>query len=62
MTRWSVPRLLLTLATCVVAWAVVALACLTVGSTGQIGWPDARVLAIRREPVLFASLVGAALA
>ena len=62
MNRWSGGRLLLTLAVCAVAWALVALACLTVGSTGQVGWPDARVLAIRREPVLLASLVGAALA
>lgn len=62
MNRWSAVRLLLTVAACAAAWAVVALACLSVGSTGEIGWPSARVLPYRREYVLLASLVGAALA
>ena len=62
MTRWSGRRLLLTVAACAGAWAVVALACLTVGSTGEIGWPSREVLRIRREYVLLASLIGAALA
>jgi iron complex transport system permease protein len=60
--RWSGGRLVVTIAACAAAWAVVALACLAVGSTGEIGWPAAGVLRIRREYVLLASLVGAALA
>ena len=62
MTRWSAQRLLITVALCGAGWAVVAVACLAVGSTGEIGWPETRVLGIRREYVLLASLVGAALA
>ncbi len=60
--RWSGGRLLLTIAACTAAWAVAALTCLVVGSTGEIGWPGERVLRIRREYVVLASLVGAALA
>jgi iron complex transport system permease protein len=43
-------------------WAVLALACLMVGSTGTIGWPTKEALSYRLEVVLLASLVGAALA
>lgn len=43
-------------------WAIVAAGCLCVGSTGSIGWPDRSILHYRLEPVLIASLVGAALA
>jgi iron complex transport system permease protein len=43
-----------------VAWAVVALACLCVGST-ELGWPRGETLVYRRDAVLLASLVGAAL-
>ncbi|HSV14725.1 MAG TPA: iron ABC transporter permease [Tepidisphaeraceae bacterium] len=60
--RWSLARLLLTLAGCFAGWAVVALVCLCVGSTGQLSWPTSDLLIIRREYVLLASLVGAALA
>lgn len=62
MNRWSGGRLLLTVAACAAAWAIVAIACLAVGSTGEVGWPSPGVLRIRREYVLLASLVGAALA
>ena len=61
MTRWSLPRLLLTLATCALAWALLAALCLCVGSTG-VGLPTRFQLEDRLGPVLLASLVGAALA
>src|SRR5579859_2853732 len=62
MKRWGLPQLLLTLATGAALWAVVALACLCVGSTLSIGWPhNPAVLAFRRDTVLLASLIGAAL-
>lgn len=60
--RWSVGRLTVTIAICVVGWAIVAAACLCIGSTGQIGWPSATLLPFRRDIVLTASLIGAALA
>lgn len=60
---WTLPSLLLTLAVCVLAWAIVAALCLCVGSQGDFGWPtDRYVYEFRREIVLTASLVGAALA
>ena len=70
MRRWSIPALLATIVACALAWAGVALLCMMVGSTGKFGWPgqdmppEARdqVIHIRREMVLLASLVGAALA
>jgi iron complex transport system permease protein len=52
----------LALAFGVLFWAVVAAACLCIGSNGSVGWPDRTVLHYRTEPVLMASLVGAALA
>src|SRR3954471_23049354 len=62
MKRWALPQLLLTLAAGAALWAIVALACLCVGSTQSIGWPPNHdVLSIRRETVLLASLIGAAL-
>lgn len=61
MTRWSPHRLLITVGTCAIAWAIIAIACLNVGSTGAIGWPGREVLGYRLEAVLLASLVGAAL-
>ncbi len=61
--HWSASRLLLTLSLCVIAWALIATACMFVGSQGQVGWPaDPFVRDFRREIVLTASLVGAALA
>jgi iron complex transport system permease protein len=61
--RWSIGRLLLTILLSVAAWAVIAVGCLMVGSTGSFGWPkSAAQLDVRREVVLTASLVGAALA
>ncbi|MBC8105298.1 MAG: iron ABC transporter permease [Anaerolineae bacterium] len=63
MTRWSVSRLILTLLVSALLWATLAAACITVGSTGEFGWPRNRdVLRIRLDAVLIASLVGAALA
>lgn len=61
--RWSIGRLLLTLLISFAVWALVAGACLMVGSTGSVGWPTSEsVMAARREVILTASLVGAALA
>jgi iron complex transport system permease protein len=63
LAPWSARRLLLTLAICAAAWGVVALISFMVGSTGEFGWPTNKyVVPIRRESVLLASLVGAALA
>jgi iron complex transport system permease protein len=56
-------RFALTWAGCLAAWAVVAAACLFVGSAGAVGWPDSEfTFTYRRDVVLVASLVGAALA
>jgi iron complex transport system permease protein len=62
--RWDLPRLLLTLLICICAWAIVACACMCVGSTGRtFHWPTTPgQLHWRREMVLMASLIGAALA
>jgi iron complex transport system permease protein len=43
-------------------WVVLATLCLMVGSTGEFGWPTKQAFQIRLEPVLLASIVGAALA
>jgi iron complex transport system permease protein len=60
---WSGRRLVQTIAICAAAWGVVGLICFMVGSTGKLGWPaNKEVVQIRREYVLLASLVGAALA
>jgi len=60
--RWSVGALLGTVAISIGVWVIIALLCICVGSTGEIRWPDPSILPYRRELVLFASLVGAALA
>jgi iron complex transport system permease protein len=61
--RWSLGRLLLTILLCIGGWAIVAAGCMMVGSTGSFGWPtSAGQMEFRREVVLTASLVGAALA
>jgi iron complex transport system permease protein len=63
LKRWGVGRLLATVTVGILFWAVVAAACVCVGSTGEPGWPhDPFVLRYRVEIVLIASLVGAALA
>jgi len=59
--RWSTKRLLITIAISALAWAIVAMLCMMVGST-EIGWPSPQTLLIRREVVLLSSLIGAALA
>jgi iron complex transport system permease protein len=52
----------LTLAAALALWGVLAAACLFAGSSG-FGWPrDRYLLRVRAEPVLLASLIGAALA
>ncbi len=61
MTRFGPTRAILTVALCAAGWAVVAAGCLFVGTTGRVGWPAPEVRAIRMEPVLLASLIGAAL-
>ncbi len=61
MTRWSMGRLLGSIALGAALWAAIAAACLCVGSTG-IRWPRGLDLLDRLDRVLLASLVGAALA
>src|SRR5580700_10162659 len=62
--RWSGSRLMFTLLVCAGGWAIVALACVCVGSTSQLfRWPGSwDQLQSRGEVVLLASLIGAALA
>jgi iron complex transport system permease protein len=61
--RWSVARLSASLVASVVVWALLASACMAVGSTGGVGWPTREVVFRERlDVVLLASLVGAALA
>jgi iron complex transport system permease protein len=52
----------MTIAFSAAAWAVIAIACVMVGSTGSVAWPNAAQFHVRSEVVLTASLVGAALA
>lgn len=61
MKRWDGKQLALTLAASAAIWAVLAGACLMVGSTGSIGIPTREQVGFRLELVLMASLVGAAL-
>jgi iron complex transport system permease protein len=60
--RWSAGTLGATILSGTIIWLIVAGLCLMVGSTGEIGWPGAAIFPFRREPVLLASLIGAALA
>jgi iron complex transport system permease protein len=63
VNRWGLARLSITLVVGVTGWAVIAAACLCVGSTTKgFAWPSNGLLRYRLEPVLLASLVGAALA
>jgi iron complex transport system permease protein len=52
----------MTLAISALVWVVLAAACLMVGTVGGFSWPSGDALAIRRDYVLLASLVGTALA
>jgi iron complex transport system permease protein len=61
MKRWTLGRLCVNLLVGLAAWLAVAALCLCVGSTG-FHWPNGNELVFRRESVLTASLVGAALA
>jgi len=62
MKRWSLAKLITTVAGGAAVWALLAGACLLVGSTGELGFPGWQEVQYRFEPVLLASLVGAALA
>src|ERR1700690_2019381 len=59
MTRWTWPRLFLTLAAWAIVWALIARACLSIGYT-DARWTG-HLHDFRVEMVLVASLVGAAL-
>jgi iron complex transport system permease protein len=63
-SRWGAARMILTLLICAGAWAAVAAGCLCVGSTSSgFHWPvNSDQMDVRREMVLLASLIGAALA
>lgn len=62
MRRYSHPQLAYSIAASAALWLVVAWGCMWLGSTG-IRWPRSpEEFAIRAQPVLIASLVGAALA
>jgi iron complex transport system permease protein len=61
MAPFTYRKLLLTLGLAVGGWAVIAAACMMVGSR-SFGWPADLVFGFRREAVLTASLIGAALA
>jgi len=58
---WTLRSLLVTILLSVLGWAIIAAACLLVGSSGM-GWENVEQFWARREPVLLASLVGAGLA
>lgn len=61
LTRWGPGQLVAMIAACAVAWVLVALACMCVGST-HWGWPhDPLTRSFRAESVIMSSLVGAAL-
>jgi iron complex transport system permease protein len=60
MKRWSLGRLCLLISAGLIAWAAAALLCLCFGSTG-FRFPGGDELVFRRESVVVASLVGAAL-
>jgi len=63
LKQWNLARLLLTLLTSLLVWAIPALLCMCVGSNGRFGWPRGELLrGMRFETVGVASLVGASLA
>ncbi len=63
-SRWGIFQMVSTLLICVGGWTIVACACLCVGSTSSgFHWPrSVELMQYRREMVLLASLIGAALA
>lgn len=61
MNRFGIGRLILALVFAVLLWAILAVVCLTAGSTG-FHWPDSDQMQIRQQAVLTASLIGFALA
>jgi iron complex transport system permease protein len=61
MKPWNFKQLSLTILIGLTIWVILAGVCLTVGSTGSIGIPTSDQYYIRRDAVLLASLVGAAL-
>lgn len=63
MKRWDYRRLFFTLLASLMIWAIVALACMCLGSNGRIAWPhNPDVQAFRFKVVGVASIVGAVLA
>lgn len=60
MRRFGIQHAIGTLAIAAIIWLVAAMLGVMIGSTGTLGWPAE--LSWRLEPVLLASLVGAALA
>jgi iron complex transport system permease protein len=61
MKRWTLGRLCLNLAVGLLFWLAAAAICLCFGSTG-IHWPSGDEMLFRRDSIITASLVGAALA
>lgn len=62
MKPWGPKQLAVLLLASALLWAAIAAACLMVGSTATLGWPTWEQFVYRREMVLLASLIGAALA
>jgi iron complex transport system permease protein len=64
LPRWGALRMMLTFLICIGIWAIIATGCLCVGSTSSgFHWPaNSDQMDVRREMVLLASLIGAALA
>lgn len=62
MKPWGGKQLVAMLLSSAAVWALIAAACLLVGSTETLGWPTREQFGYRWEMVLLASLVGAALA
>ena len=60
MKSWGAAQLATTVFASLLLWALLAAACLLVGSSG-VGWPTRDTFHFRLEMVLLASLVGAAL-
>jgi iron complex transport system permease protein len=62
MKHWSFVNVAGTVGVGFLVWIAIATLCLMVGSTGSLGWPSQAQFGFRRESILIASLVGAALA
>ncbi len=63
MKRWDYRRLSVALLASLLLWAIVAIACMCIGSNGRLGWPhDPDTQAFRFRVVGVASIVGARIA